>query len=395
MSRSRKRPSSIPPARPSSGRYRSVASQMTLDHELAVAEASAAELRGDWATALARHRSVPMFVESHHGAMLSALATFGDDAPRWWVTRFLTAMAHRHELYAQPTRSSSVLQTLVPLLYPHGIDIDALDCDHTEQIASTIFGCDWVVRQADVFDLGGLRDLIAMPEAQGALAQAEYVAEWAAAPMGGYRVVVADGEVLTIADAVSGEEMELLDLGLTCQHEPGTHVLGRVVPTGAGPGRLFDWAPLPVDQRIAREVAGQPDRWLAVIASRTRSGAMAPGFAHRPELSVHADLPQFSWALLLGHPIGTRLPRAPRTMVAEALKVALTLPVDDLERHRHLVAQLLLDELVHERLLERFASPTYRGAWQALAKILPTPARGRCEQALWLIDAVTGDELAG
>ena len=368
---------------------------MTPAHEVAVEEAAAAELRGDWATALERHRSVPMFVESHHGAMMSVLASFGDDVPRWLVTRFLTAMAHRHELYGQPTRSGSVLQTLVPLLYPHGIDIDALECDHVEQVGSTIHGCDWVVRQADVFDLGGLSELLAMPAAAGALAQGEYVAEWAAAPMGGYRVVGADGEVLTIADVFSGEELELLDLGLTCQHEAGTHVLGRVVPTDTGPGRLFDWHPLPVDQRIAREVAARPDRWLAVIAARTRSGALSPGFAHLPDRSLSADLPQFSWTALLGHPYGEKLPRPPSTMVAEALKTALTRPVDD-ARHRHLVAELLLDELLHERLLARFASPTYRSAWQALAKLLPAPARGRCEQALWLIDAQTGGaELAG
>lgn len=401
MSRSRKSTPSTPPLSttgwsPPRRPYRSIASQMTFDHEVAVEEASAAELRGDWSTAFERHRAVPMFAESHHGAMLSTLAGLGEAAPRWLVTRFLTMMAHRHELYGQLQRSGRLLQRVVPLLYPHEIPIEALDCAWVEQIGPVIFGCDWVVRQVDVYDFGGLADLLAMPEAAGALALGEYVGGWEQAPMGGYRVVGADGEVLTIADAAGGEELELLDLGLTCQHPPGTHVLGRVVPTDTGPGRLFDCQPLPVDARIAREVAARPERWLDVIAARTRSRALPPAFAHRPDRSLTADLPQHAWAALLGHPIGERLPRPPSTMVTEALRAALTLPPHEVAAHRHLVAELLLDELVSARLLARFALPKYLAAWRSLAKTLPDPARRRCDEALWLIDAVTDtDELAG
>lgn len=385
---------SIPSDRP----FRSIDSQMTFDHRVAVEEACAAELRGDWQAAFEHHRSVPMFAKSHHGAMLRVLADLGDNAPRWLVTRFLTVMAHRHELYGQPKRSGRVLQHVVPLLYPHGVPFEAMHCDHVEQVGALIYGCDWVVRQVDVYDLGGFEDLLSMPEAEPALFKGEYVADWAYSQMGGYRVVGADGEVMTVADAVSGEELQLLDLGFTSQHPAGAHVLGRIVTTECGPGQLFDWQPLPVDQRIAREVAAQPDRWLDVIAARARSGALAPAFSHLPDRSVSADLPQHAWVELLGHQMGAELPRPPHTMVADALKTALELAADsaDVRARRHLVAELMLDELLHERLVGRFATPTYAGAWRALARELPEHARRHCDQALWMIDASPGsDELAG
>lgn len=374
---------------------------MSPAHLAAVEEAAAAELRGDWATAFERHRSVPMFAESHHGAMLHLLADLGDGAPRWLVSRFVTAMAHRLEFYGQPRRSSRVLQQVVPLLYPHGIPFEPMDCSHVEQVPAMIYGGDWVVRQADVYDYGGLQDLLAVPGALGAVLKGENVADWATTPMGGYRVVSADGAVMVVADAVSGEELRLMDLGLTTQHPVGTHVLGRVVATEDDPGLLFDWQPLPVDQRIAREVAARPERWLDVVATRTASGALPPAFAQLPDRSLSADLPQHAWAALVGRPIGVRLDRPPSTMVAEALRAALRLApdADRVRAKRHLLSELLLDEVVDERLVARFATPSYAVGWRALADALPEHTRAKCHLALWMIDAQLevrpDDELAG
>lgn len=390
-----RKPTSPQPTRP----FRSVSSQLTLDHRAAVEEASAAELRGDWATAFEHHRSVPMFRESVHGAMLRVLADLGDDAPPWLVTRFLTVLAHRLEMYGRPRRSGRVLAHVVPLLYPHGIPFEPMGCEHPERVGAMIFGRDWVLRQADVYDLGGLEDLLGMPESIGARLKGRYVAEWAAAPMGGYRVVGADGRVMTVADAMTGQEHRLLDLGLTRHHRVGSHVLGRVVPmepdSDDGPDLLFDWQPLGVDARIARQVASRPDRWLDVIAARTRSRALEPAFSHLEDASFSADLPRHAWGALLGHPLGDRLPRPPSTMVAEALKAALVAAGDGAV-DRHLVSELLLDELVDERLVARFATGEYRVAWQRLARVLPDHAVPACRHALWLIDASSGtDDLAG
>ncbi|WP_289017270.1 hypothetical protein [uncultured Aeromicrobium sp.] len=66
------------------------------------------------------------------------------------------------------------------------------------------------------------------------------VRRWAGAPMGGFRVGETRGESLALVDAESGEEHEVLDLGLTEQVPPGSHVLGRLVPVEAGPGTALD-----------------------------------------------------------------------------------------------------------------------------------------------------------
>ena len=368
---------------------------MTFDHEVAVEECAAAELRGDWASAFEHHRSVPMFAESGHGAMLHVLADLGDDAPRWLVTRFLTVMARRLEVYGQPRRAGRVLEHVVPLIYPHSVPMEVIGCQHPQQVAPFIYARDWVVRQADVYDLGGLEDLLVVKGVEGAVARGERVEEWLDAPMGGYQVLRADGEVMTVADALTGDEMDLLDLGLTAQHPVGTHVLGRVVPTDTGPGRLFDAQPLPVDVRIAREVATRPEEWLEIVSARARSRALPPGFAHLEDPSMSADLPKHAWVGLLGDEIGAPLRRPPQTMVAQALKAALTLPEDTRAASRHLVSELLLDELLDDRTLARFATPTYRDAWTAIAAVVPRWARRRCQTALWMIDAVSSDDLAG
>jgi hypothetical protein len=362
---------------------------MTVDDHLAVQEAAAAELRGDWRTALERHRSVPMFSESEHGGDLALLARLDDDAPGWLVDRFVTSMAHRMEAFGQAQRGNRVLQALVPMLYPGGIDTGVIGCEHPEQVMSWIYGQDWVVRQADVHDLGGLEDLLVHPDASGLLARADRIEDWVEAPMGGWRVERADGDVLVVSDAVTGDELPLLDLGLTVQVAPGSHVLGRVVPTSAHPGLAFDWRPLPVDEQVARAVAEEPDRWLRTIAHAVRSGALRPGFAHLSGTGPTADLPRHTWGDLLGHGVDGDLPRPPRSLAADALRATLDLAAgsdghDAVRRRRHVISELLLDEAVDDRALAAFATIGHVAAWDVLAEVLPAHAAQRCHEALWL-----------
>ncbi|WP_148615528.1 hypothetical protein [Nocardioides rubriscoriae] len=367
---------------------------MTVDDHLAVEEASAAELRGDWATAFDRHRRVPMFAESQHGAHLRLMADLGDAAPDWLRARFVSTLVRRWEGYGQPRRAGRVLGHVVPMVYPHGIPFDAIGCAHPEQLGAWIFSRDWVVRQADAYDLGGLQDLLHLPAAAGAIATAPRVAEWARAPMGGFRIVGADGAEMVVADAVTGEQVTLLDLGLTHHLEVGTHVLGRIVPTSHPPGRLFDWRPLPVDEETATAIARDPQRWLKILAARAHWRRLPQAFSHLSDSSLTADLPRHAWGALLGHPVDG-LEQIPRTLAAHALFSVLGLDADVIRRQRHLVAELLLDEAVDEHTVTRFAAPSYRAGWQQLAAAVPSYARRWCDQALWLIDAATDEGLAG
>src|SRR4051794_33238587 len=99
MPKSRKPTSSRPRPRsgdrPPDGPYRSITSQMTPAHGTAVREGADAELRGDAATALRLHRSVPFFRRSTHGDRLQQLADLGAAAPGWLINRWLTVQARR------------------------------------------------------------------------------------------------------------------------------------------------------------------------------------------------------------------------------------------------------------------------------------------------------------
>lgn len=378
------------PSRP----FRSIASQMTVDHHRIAAEATAAELAGDWATAFERHRAVSMWAESRHGGRLKMMAELGDQAPGWLRTRFVSELVRRWESYGQPRRAGRVLQHVLPHLYSDGVPLAAIGCEHPQQVPAWIFARDWVVRQADVYELGGLADLVHHAPAAGAVGTGELVGEWCRSVMGGYRVVGAEGGVLWVDDVRTGRRIEVLDLGLTAQLGPGTHVLGRLVPTTTEPGRLFDWRPLPVPERTARLVADRPDDWLSIVGHEHRVGRLAAGFAHQGDSALVTDLPQHSWGVLLGLGIDDDLPRPPHELAGNALKAALHLDAADVRRHRHAIAELLLDEALDDRTVARWAQPRFAGAWRLLAAGVPSYAARRCDEALWLLDA-SDDGLAG
>ena len=154
-SRKRRRSSSSPTWRPPDRPYRSITSQMTPAYDRAVREAADAELRGDAAEALRLHRSVPMFRQSTHGERLQQLADLGPTTPGWMINRWLTLQARRRVWTGcDESAINRVLQLVVPLVYPDGIQIERIGCTRPEQVIPFINERDWAVRQADVYDLG-------------------------------------------------------------------------------------------------------------------------------------------------------------------------------------------------------------------------------------------------
>ena len=237
---------------------------MTSAHERAVCESADAELRGDAATALRLHRSVPFFRRSTHGDRLQQLADLGSAAPGWMVNRWVTEQARRRMWTGgDQTGANRALQLLVPLIYPDHIPFERIGCRHPEQVIPWINELDWVVRQADVYDLGALRRFINDHAADELLDRTDELVGWADAPMRACRVEYVDRErtrPMWVRDLTSGEELELLDLGAPVA--PGQHVLGRVVPISTRPGLMFDWRPMPVSAEAAEAVAEDPRLWL-------------------------------------------------------------------------------------------------------------------------------------
>ncbi len=367
--------------RPPNQPFRSITSQLTPAHERAVCESADAELRGDAATALSLHRSVPFFRRSTHCERLQQLADLGPAAPGWIVNRWVTVQARRRAWSGgDQSGTNRMLQLLVPLIYPDHIPFERIGCEHPEQVPAWINELDWVVRQADVYDLGALRRFINDQASDELLERTDEIIGWADALMRAWRVEYVDRErtrPMRVQDLTSGEELELLDLGAAV--EPGQHVLGRVVPISTAPGAMFDWRPMPVGAEAAEAVAEDPRRWLTTVNSLLVDGVLEPGFAHLPEASLTSDLDHHAWM--------TEQDRSdhvdPRSVVESAVREALTEP--SLQAgNRHRLGDLVLDATFDPSVRWRFVSPDLVAAWDRLARALPDHARPRCEEmAMW------------
>ena len=389
MTKSRKRSSSRSRSqrgyRPPDRTYRSITSQMTSAHNRAMRDGADAELRGDAAEAFRLHRSVPFFRESTHGDRLHQLAELGDAAPGWVVNRWLTIQARRRVFTGgDELATNRMLQLIVPMVYPGPIPFEKIGCAHAEQVMPYVNELDWVVRQADVYDLGALRRLVIDHASAELLDRSDQILDWCAARMRACRIDRVDPArtaPMQVTDLTSGERVEVLDLG--ARIEPGQRVLGRIVPIAAEPGAMFDWRPLPVSAGAAAAVADDPRRWLTALHATASRGQLEPAYSHLPEASLTSDLPYRAWLALLDRDETDD----PTPWVADAVRVALELAdrggVEPAAR-RHEVSELVLDPAFDGSMRWRFVSPELVDSWQRLAAIVPPAARARCEElAMW------------
>ena len=371
--------------------YRSIASQMTPTHNKAIRDGADAELCGDAAGALRLHRSVPFFRRSTHGDQLEVLARLGAEAPSWMVSRWVTLQARRPLWTGGDERSNNrALRRVVPVIYPEYIPWEPMGCDWPEQVLPFIHGRDWVVRQAELYEFGALRDLVANRASEELLSRADDMAAWVRAPMRGVRLESSGNtwpEPVVVTDLSSSKVVEVLDLGVGEQLEAGQHLLTRIVPTQAAPGLMFDWRPLPVPERTARAVANWPSLWMQTLHRHVVDEVLELGFSHRSETLLTSDLPQHSWMGLLGMPLESAPDVDPGPVIEEALLVALSIAADEpdaLAPRRHQISELMLEVALTDRVLGRFAKPWHLSAWRVLADTLTPPARGRCEQmVIW------------
>jgi hypothetical protein len=383
--------------------FKAIADQMTPTHYEAVREAADAELRGDAATALRCHRSVPMFARSNHGDRLELIAALGDDAPGWLISRWMTVQSRRRFWTgSDPNARSRVLPIVIPAVYPHGVPFERIGCEHPEQVVAWLNERDWVARQVDVYEMEALRKLVRHQASQELLARADQIEAWCSASMGGYRLEpeAAEPGTLRLVDLATDRSLQVLDLGAAEHLPPGQHVLGRLVPTEAGPGRMFDWRPLPVDRRTATAVARNPRPWLSILATRAAARLLPTAFSYLSETSMTADLPQHSWVSLLGRDVDVEPDELYDDLAELALAEALRLAGSDpaaITTRRNTVSELILDGALSDRVGSRFAAPQFLAAWRTLAEIIDGPARSRYQEMAMWSDAAPDDpdRLAG
>ena len=180
----------------------------------------------------------------------------------------------------------------------------------------------------------------------------------------------------------------MLDLGLLAEHWPGTCVIGRLVPTSAGPGRMFEWRPLPVDEETARRVAlePRPEGWFDIVVAQHAAGRLPHLFSYLDDTALVSDLPQRVWIGLLEEHQISDLP-ATNGLIAYA-DVALQVCENVLDltamaglaivADRQLIAALMLEPGLAGRLQDTLAGPRHARAWRILEEVLPEPASARC-----------------
>jgi hypothetical protein len=261
----------------------------------AALDADEAERAGDASGALAamRRRQVtgdgksvwrPSRVRS-----LEQLELLGTDAPGWMVSRWVLAQAlqhldldhERHEASRRRTRAATGAA-----LELRGASGSAPDIDTAAAVSDT----DWVYRQLYLWDLGGLDAFLEHRATPDLLAGSDRVAEWAAAPMGGYLYLGASERTLLWYDHRSSRTVTTTNIGSATRLLAGAHVIGRVVP--AGDGAVFEGPPLEVPRAVARAVAAGPPAWLGVL--REHAGLVQDGTIvthHREWRSVASDVP--------------------------------------------------------------------------------------------------------
>ena len=154
------------------------------------------------------------------------------------INRWLTMQARRRVWTGcDESAINRVLQLVVPLVYPDGIQIERIGCKYAEQVIPFINERDWVVRQADVYDLGALRRLVESHASTELLGRSDQIEAWCGAPMRACRIEHIDPlrrAPIRVTDISSKEPFDVLDLGAP---QSGETSLAASSPSAASPGR--------------------------------------------------------------------------------------------------------------------------------------------------------------
>lgn len=349
-----------------------------------------AEARGDIEEAAALASSVLLLAGSLHADRLRQLAWLGDEAPGWMWSRWMTLQVRRPVWSDAPERSLGTPEfgRTIEVAYPDGVPVDRMNGWPPEIFVPTMFERDWVLRQLTVYDSGALADFVAHRAGERLLRRADAPAEWAVAPMGGYRLDARWNGTLRVMDLATGERHDVLDLGAAYGQPLGQHVLGRLVPTSTGPGTMFEWRPLPVDVRTAQRVADAPDAWTDVVGEHAREGLLPDMFSLMDDdTEFLADLPLHTWLAGVDSADIEGLPQSEDGEIAWTDVAAVALErvlcasprvVTMLTDIRPALWALVLRPDLEPHIRTHLSGPAFDPGWRALASLLPEPARTVC-----------------
>lgn len=260
-----------------------------------LARALEAGARGDAQAALAHELSGTVIVQSLHRFVMQDLLDHGELAPAWAYSRWCLDLAYRSMLLTQDPRTDAAVRYVLATLYPESVERAGEDEDEWRMLGTRLAASDDTVQGIALFELGGLADYLREVAEPGLLTRTDRVHEWADASVGVYRLETLQGCRRVLRDLVSGDRVEVLNIG-SANAGPGDALIGRIVPITDEPGLMFASHPMWVDDQTAQTVAaavrgGEPLGWLMGLSEAMAERRLPEGFHTTPTTPFTSDLP--------------------------------------------------------------------------------------------------------
>jgi hypothetical protein len=237
----------------------------------AMAAVDAAEARGDAAAALrviatarVHDPTGQTFWRPWRTTHLRQILDLGPLLPGWATSRWVQAQALQCLDASGRNRGQRALALAI---HVRGGPSTLRGVDEADARCQVI-DHDWVFRQVSLYELGGLQHFVTRVASPELLAKADDVRDWARTPMGAFRLLHEQGRTTTWERMGAGEEVDALNLGASNLVAPGECAIGRLVPITDG--LMFETAPLPVPEWVARSVASDPRGWIDALRRAVR-----------------------------------------------------------------------------------------------------------------------------
>jgi hypothetical protein len=131
-------------------------------------------------------------------------------------------------LLAQDPRTDTAVRFVLATLYPESVERAGEDEDECRFLGTRLAAGDDTVQDIALFELGGLADYLREVAEPGLLSRADRIHAWAEAAVGVYRVEGLQGCRRVLRDLVTGDRVEVLNLGSE-NAGLGDALIGRVV----------------------------------------------------------------------------------------------------------------------------------------------------------------------
>jgi hypothetical protein len=219
---------------------------------------------------------------------LSQFAMLGPVLPRWAFSRWLAAQAMQ---WLDAGSRSSMLTALQTAIEVRG---EATVAGHDAADArARLIDHDWVFRQLVLYELGTLDRFCRKRAGSRLLVAADDMPAWSRARIDAYHLVTRGSATLTWLRDRDGELLSTPNTGCAAGLRPGDAVLGRLAPIEGG--SIFESAPLPVSDAVARRVAEEPAAWLDAVRDWDEYADVVPLDRPTEHDGLLVELPPVIW----------------------------------------------------------------------------------------------------